>query len=840
MLKKSLSAFSVILILFLTISVHASAQDSDFVIDNGVLVRYNGSGGAVAVPDGVTSIGEYAFASIASVTSVKLPSSVTTIEKTAFSGCINLASITLSTNLTDIGDYAFESCQSLLAITIPERIKNIGLAAFADCKSLTSVTVNPYNSYYSSVSGVMFDKNQSVLVLYPAGKTDSSYTIPDSVATIGAYAFCRADNLESVIIPDSVTTIEAHAFDSCKKLTSVTIPDSVRSIGQSAFMNSGLTAISLPDSVTSIADWAFALCHELTSVTIPDNITHIGNASFQGCANLTSVTVSGNVISIGWEAFNSCPALTSVIIPDSVKSIGSGAFYLSDKAIIYGIKNSSAHQYAKDNYIKFAEYTINDDGSIKLDSSVTQTAPQPFNTTFNASFILNKLGLFNGVGTDSQGNPIFELEREPSRQEALVMLIRLLGLEKTALASTTEHPFEDVAAWASPYVGYAYSVGLTNGTGPNTFGGDDLATLQQYSTFLLRALGYSEKDNDFTYTNALDKAYELGIISSKAAETFTRGEVAELSYNVLLLPRKGEANALANKLLWEDVFTTDQLNETHNGKLMLAADMPDLIHGGAIVYNLEDLRDLLYLCMRNTHSGIEIHVPGFTGEQIKAVYDDIVNAHYRKLAWNPSIIYWHSYIYAEIMVDDALMMEYYYQNPARYQKNYKFYRTDLITYSGITVTLAGWVYKVDGIINEQITPFMSQKEKVKALHDYLVLNTMYDRAAEGKITSSPHFAKQVIFEGSGVCDGYSEAFKILMNAAGIECKEIYGDTPYGRHAWNQVKIDGIWYNIDVTWDDPDDGSRISYDYFCISDENFLKDHQPDGLSEPETCLHTLK
>jgi hypothetical protein len=841
MLKKSLSMLLVILMLFSTMSVLASAQDSDFVVNNGVLVRYNGSGGAVVVPDGITNIGESAFENLASVTSVKLPNSVTTIGKSAFSRCINLKSINIPSSIATIDDYAFWSCGSLTAIDIPSRVERIGLAIFARCQSLAAVNVDKNNLYYSSTSGVMFDKDQLKLLLYPAGKTDISYTISTGIVTIGESAFSYCHNLTSVIIPSSVTKIEANAFDSCKKLISITIPDSITNIEEWAFVSSGLTTITLPNSITSVSDRSFAFCNSLTSVTMPNSVTHIGNAAFQGCTNLTSITIPNSVTSIGYEAFNSCPSLTTIIIPDSVTSIGGGAFYLSDNVTIYGIKDSYAHKYAKDNYIKFAEYTMQNNGSPELDpSSVTQTQPPPVNTTFSASFILNKLGLFNGVGTDSQGNPIFDLEREPTRQEALVMLIRLLGLEKNVLASKTEHPFDDVADWAAPYVGYAYSVGLTNGISQNKFGSNDSVTLQQYSVFLLRALGYSEKDNDFTYSNALDKAYDLGIINSKDGASFTRGKVAELSYNALLLSPKGEAKKLASKLLWEDVFTTEQLNATHDGKLMLAADMPDLIYEGVIVYNLEDLRDLIYLSMRNNQSGIGINIPGFSGNQLEAVYDDILKDYHGKAILGPSVTYWDNYIYPHIGLSAYLKLEYYYENPARYQKNYQFYRTDLIEYSGITVTLAGWVHKVDSIINENTTASMSQKEQVKALHDYLVLNTAYDRAAEGKLSMSPHFAYQIIFEGYGVCDGYSEAFKILMNAAGIECKVIYGDTPYGLHAWNQVKIDGIWYNVDATWDDPDDGSKISYDYFCISDEKFLKDHQAEDICKPAACPYTLK
>ena len=817
MLKKSLSALLVIFIMFSLMSAVTAAKDSDFVINNGVLVRYNGSGGNVVVPDGVTGIGESAFASIVSVTSVKLPDSVTII-----------------------GDYAFDSCRSLSYVFISEGVKTVGFGAFAGCRSLSEINVDKNNPYYTSISGVMFDKNQSVLMVYSAGSKNSSYSIPAGVKTIGSYAFSDSGNLTSIAIPDSVTKIEENAFDSCGKLASVTIPNSVVIIKNNAFTASGLTSVKLPYSITEIADYMFSHCKSLSAITIPESVTRIGNAAFQ-LSGLISITIPNSVTDIGWEAFNSNPSLESIIIPESVTSIGGGAFYASDNVTIYGIKDSYAHKYAKDNYVKFAEYTVQDGGRIELDtSSVTQSKPAPVNTKFEPSEILNKLGLFNGIGTDSQGNPIFDLERAPTRQEALVMLVRLLGLEKAALSSSVKHPFDDVASWAVPYVGYAYSMGLTNGISPDKFGSNELVTLQQYSVFLLRALGYSEKNNDFTYSNALDKAYELGIIKSKEGELFTRGSAAELSYNILLLSPKGKTEKLANKLLWDDVFTTDQLDKTRDGKLMLAADMPDLITDGVIVYNLEDLRGLIYLSMKNNQSGLGINVPGYSGEQLRAVYDDIIKDYPDKAILYPTVICRANYIYPEIRTGDYLMMEYYYADPARYQKSYKFYRTDLIEYSGVTVTLAGWVKKIDGIIKENTKSSMSETEKVKALHDYLVLNTAYDRAAEGKLTKSHHFARQIIFEGYGVCDGYSEAFKILMNAAGIECKVIYGDTPYGLHAWNQVKIDGVWYNMDVTWNDPDNGDKILYDYFCVSDEKFYKDHEADEICKPEKCPYTLK
>ena len=867
-MKRIVFIFLTAVILFSSISVPTFAQDADFIIQDGILVRYNGTGGYVVVPNNVVSIGAEAFASLASVTSITLPNSVITIETSAFSGCINLASINIPPSVFSIDDYAFAQCLSLSSITISDNVKKIGLAVFDRCENLITVEVDEKNLQYTSLSGILFNKDQSTLLLYPAGKLESSYTIPSTVTDIGANAFSSCYNLTSIIIPNSVKSIGENAFSFCENLISIKIPNSIKTIGKSAFSScSNLTTIEIPDSVTRIGEFAFfgigatsinlppsikriptqafSFCKNLTSMTIPDGVTHIESSAFTGCSSLTSITISDSVVSIENSAFNLCPSLTSIIIPSSVKNIGNVVFYQSDNVTIYCTKDSYAQKYAQDNYIKYAEYTIQDDNTIVLDpSSVTQTAPDPADMTFDAARVLNKLGLFNGIGIDAQGKPVFELDRAPTRQEAVVMLLRLLGLEKNIYDKVSKNPFDDVDDWAAPYVGYAYSLGLTNGISQHEFGSDEIITLQQYCTFLLRALQYSEKDNDFTYDTALDKAFDIGIIQSTEDAPFNRGDAAQLSYNTLLLPPNNETNTLANILLWDDVFSTDQLDNTHDGKLMLAADMPDFISKGVLVYNLEDLHDLILLSERNYFS-VEVTVPGFTGNELNAVFENIVKDFTKnsvKTIWGSNAEYWNNYISASIGLSDFLELEYYYENPSRYQKNYFFdeaEQKEIDEYS-LYIPITGWVSKIDGIVQESTTPSMSQKEKVKALHDYLVLNTMYDFAAEGKLTTSSHFAQQILFEGYGVCDGYSEAFKILMNGAGIECNIVYGDTPYGLHAWNQVKIDGVWYNMDVTWDDPDDGEKISYDYFCISDEKFLEDHTPDKKSKLERCPRTLK
>ena len=160
---------------------------------------------------------------------------------------------------------------------------------------------------------------------YCSGLT--SVTIPNSVTSIGYGAFWGCSGLTSVTIPNSVTSIGIHAFSYCSRLTSVTIPNSVTSIGERAFWHcSGLTSVTIGNSVTNIGDYAFSDCSGLTSVTIGNSVTSIGGAAFSYCSGLTSVTIPNSVTSIGWSAFEGCSGLTSVTIGNGVTSIGYKAF----------------------------------------------------------------------------------------------------------------------------------------------------------------------------------------------------------------------------------------------------------------------------------------------------------------------------------------------------------------------------------------------------------------------------------------------------------------------------------------------------------------------------------
>ena len=188
---------------------------------------------------------------------------VTGIGGQAFEGCTGLANITIPDSVTEIGLEAFSGCTSLTNITIPDSVTKIGSSAFSGCSSLTAIDVEVGNNNYTSVNGVLFNKGKTELICYPAGKTDKSYNIPNSVTSIGYSAFINCTSITSITIPDSVTSIDSSAFGGCSSLKSITIPNSVTSIGYYAFYGcTSLTSVTIPKSVTGIDDWAFGYYYD--------------------------------------------------------------------------------------------------------------------------------------------------------------------------------------------------------------------------------------------------------------------------------------------------------------------------------------------------------------------------------------------------------------------------------------------------------------------------------------------------------------------------------------------------------------------------------------------------
>ena len=234
---------------------------------------------------------------------------VTSIGEKAFEDCYKLTSVTIPNTVTSIGGSAFWFCTNLTSITIPKSVTSIGFRAFRYCVSLSNISVESGNKKYASEDGVLFDCNKTTLVCYPAGKT-GSYTIPESVISIGENAFCECSKLTSITIPNSVKSIEDWAFYRCSGLKSVTIPNSVERIEYGAFEEcSNLSSISISESVSYIAECVFAGCGSLTTVTIPNSVTNIMYGTFMDCGNLTTINLPNTILSIAEEAFKNCNKL---------------------------------------------------------------------------------------------------------------------------------------------------------------------------------------------------------------------------------------------------------------------------------------------------------------------------------------------------------------------------------------------------------------------------------------------------------------------------------------------------------------------------------------------------
>ena len=332
----------------------------------------------------------------------------------AFAGSIR--SVSLPEGLTSIGGYAFHGCGSLTGAEIPESVTSIGRAAFGECGSLTSVTVlNDRCALYSdsSVLGVpgttavcgydgstaqvyareygyafttlerpgdgrvegacgegltwRFDRGTGTLTIAGSGpmanyssnnaapwdhlrdeivaavieegvtsigNTAFAYcgsleriTVPDSVTAIGRYAFYRCYSLAHVRIPEGVPAIGIYTFCECRSLTEIELPDTVRDIAERAFYAcTSLQRVRLPAGLTYIGDYLFTACYKLTDIPFPDTIRSVGSHAFSGCQCLTGLTLPESLVVIGESAFSGCTALTAVTIPRSVQYIRQDAF----------------------------------------------------------------------------------------------------------------------------------------------------------------------------------------------------------------------------------------------------------------------------------------------------------------------------------------------------------------------------------------------------------------------------------------------------------------------------------------------------------------------------------
>ena len=298
--------------------------------DNTIIAYANASGTAYTILDGVTTIGVEAFSDCDSLTSVIIPDSVTTIGDRAFWSCDSLTSVTIGNSVAEIGAQAFYHCK-FSSLTIPDGVTTIRSYAFHDCSNLTSVTIG-----------------NGVTTIEPLAFNCSSIK-----EFKGKFA---ADSGRCLIMDN---TIVAYAEASG---TTYTIPDSVKSIGQQVFYFSDITSVTIPDGVTEIGLAALAYCFNLTNVIIPDSVTTIGDYAFDCNYNLTSVTIGDSVTAIGERAFGFCESLKTVYCKPIMPPTGEDIMFLNHASYlkIYVPKGSGNAYKAKQYWSDYADYIYED------------------------------------------------------------------------------------------------------------------------------------------------------------------------------------------------------------------------------------------------------------------------------------------------------------------------------------------------------------------------------------------------------------------------------------------------------------------------------------------------
>ena len=469
------------------LTISGSGDMHDYVYsspwhENGNQIR------SVLMENGVTGIGNFAFFECISLTSMTIPDSVTCIGNCAFKDCSSLASVTIPDSVASIGVYAFCGCTSLKSVTIPDSVTSIGDYAFGFCTSLTGIWVDGGSShYFSDASGVLFNKDKTVLAQCP-GAFSGSYVIPDGVTSINDAAFVNCTSLTSVTIPDGVTNIGYEVFAGCTSLANMVLPNGVTRIGAEAF------------------EW----CTSMKNITIPDGVMSIGYDAFLNCKSLTNVYFTGTE-----EAWN---GITIDGGNDALKNANIHYNYVSHthsyKDIVTAptctAKGYTTHTCAcGDSYVDTYTDALGhawDNGKVAKEPTETETGVKTFactrcgetrTETIPATGSVDVTQMFTDVTKNwaypgiqycvthgimgGMGDGTFAPTGTTTRAQIVQILYNLEGTP--AVSGTT--PFTDLTAnWYKPAILWAYQNNVVAGTSPTTFDPERPVTREQIAVIL--------------------------------------------------------------------------------------------------------------------------------------------------------------------------------------------------------------------------------------------------------------------------------------------------------------------------------------------------------------------
>lgn len=344
----------------------------------------------VEIPDSVTLISDYAFQYCKSLTKIEIPGTVKKIGNwwgnvngQIFNGCSNLKEVILEEGIEEISERAFDSCSKVKEWKLPKSLKRIGpcafrnisveefnipenvesiAATFISSSNLSRINVDSNNKYFTSVDGILFDKDSTRLIKYPENRDGNSYEVPNTVKTIDANAFISCKNLQTIVIADSVEKIGDSAFDG-SKLKTINLGGGITNISNKPFygawnltninvitendkyesengilFNKGKTILikyppaiingevyEIPNTVVEIGPQSFYRS-QIKNVIIPSSVKKIGSESFFACYNLEEVNLPEGLERIEWRALYGCHKIKTIVVPSSVTFIDGGAF----------------------------------------------------------------------------------------------------------------------------------------------------------------------------------------------------------------------------------------------------------------------------------------------------------------------------------------------------------------------------------------------------------------------------------------------------------------------------------------------------------------------------------
>ena len=436
-----------------------------------------------------------------------IPSSVICIYDNAFFANTRAKKIVISENTRVIGNGAFFSCDSLEEIFVPKCVESIGYAAFSCCERLENISVAKDNPSYREIDGVVFSNDMTILEGYPAGKTDTTYVIPNGVKYIGGWAFGACDQLINITLPDGIIFVGVSAFYECTGLKSITLPSSVSYIGDRAFKVCGsIETITIPSGVKEIGEETFMICTSLKSINIPKSVTKIGNSAFDCCSSLTDVYYEGS--SSQWRSIN---------LAEYNTALTSANIHFNSHVHTYEGYTVTAPTCTEPGYTTHkctsCDYSYNDSYIEPLGHNYTEEVTAPTctergYTTYTCSV----------CGDSYKGSYVDPLGHDYKNGTCTRCGVKDPNYKPQA-------DFIDVAAGSYCYdaVQWAVANGITKGTDATHFSPNASCTRGQVVTFLWRAAGEPVVSGNVGFVDVAPGSYCYEAVKWAVANGITKG-----------------------------------------------------------------------------------------------------------------------------------------------------------------------------------------------------------------------------------------------------------------------------------------------------------------------------